>query len=115
MGDVDALRREHARHRLGKAPQRELAHGEGGGEGKALHAGGGAREQHGTVLAGQHAPHRLLAHQEGAEGADLDRALHVVRRQVDQRTADAIAGVVDHHVGRTVLGLHRLEETGDIG
>ena len=49
-----------------------------------------------------------------AEGADLDGALHLVGRQVDQRAAHPGAGVVDHDIGRARLGLDRLEQRGNI-
>ena len=45
MRDVDALPLQLARHRLGEAAQRELAHGEGRRLGIALHAGRGAGEE----------------------------------------------------------------------
>jgi hypothetical protein len=98
MGDMDALGRQLARHRLRQPAQSELAHGEAGRQRKALHARGGAGQEDRAVGFGHHALRRLLGHQEAAEGADLDRAPDVVRRQVDQRAAHPAAGVVDHDV-----------------
>src|SRR5262249_45135070 len=81
---------------------------------EALHAGGGPGQQDGAMAFRQHAPGGLLRHQEGAEDADLDGALDVVRRQLDQRPAHPATGIVDDNVGRARLRLDRFEQGGNI-
>src|SRR5262249_6501953 len=100
VSHVDALRRKLARHALGEAAQRELAHGEGRRLGIALDPRGGAGEQDRAVLLRQHAPCRLLGDEEAAIGGHRERLLHVERIELDERTAGAEACVVDHDVGR---------------
>src|SRR5262249_18336530 len=100
VSDVDALRRELARHALGETAQRELAHGEGCRLGIALDPRGGAGEQDCAVLLRQHAPRRLLGDEEAAIGGDGERFLNVERIELDERTAGAKTRVVDHDVGR---------------
>ena len=66
------------------------------------------------MLVGQHAPHRLLRHQESAERADRDGLRHIRRHQIDKRAARPRAGVVDHHVGAGELAFDRPEQALDL-
>src|SRR5262249_8918525 len=100
VSDVDALRRELARHALGEAAQRELAHGEGRRLGIALDPRGGAGEQDRAVLLRQHAPRRLLGDEEAAIGGHRERLLHVERIELHGWTAGAGAVVVEPDCGR---------------
>ena len=98
---------------LGEAAKRELAHGEGGRARIALHAGRGAGEDDGTLAVGQHPPHGLLGHQEGAEGGDHERAADLLG--VDStRGPRAQARVVDHGVRGAVL-IQGREQGGYLG
>src|SRR3954464_7184638 len=89
--DVNALRRQFARHALREAAQRELAHREGRRLSKSLHTGGRAGEQDGAVAFWQHAANRLLRHQEGTIGSDGECLLDFRRIEIDQRSAGAEA------------------------
>jgi hypothetical protein len=53
----------------------------------------------------QHAARRRLPYQEAAEGSDRDRFRHLDRIKLNERPARAIAGVVDHDVGRARPGI----------
>ena len=89
VGDVDALRRQLARHALRQPAQRELAHRERRRLRIALDARRGAGEQDRAVPARQHAPDRLLRDQEAAERAAAIAAGPPPGR--DRRTARAAA------------------------
>ena len=115
MGDMDALRRQFARHALRQAAQREFAHGERRRLRIALDAGRGAGEQDGAVALRQHALGRLLRHQEAAEGADRHRLLDLVGIEFDERAARAVAGIVDDHVGRAEGRFDVGEQLRDLG
>ena len=110
------LRLQLARHRLGEAAQRELAHGEGRRLGVALHAGRGAGEEDRAAPRGHHAPRRLLADEEAAEGRDLERLRTSFGIEVEERAAGAEAGIVEHDVERAEravdLGEQRLDGVG---
>ncbi len=108
--DMDALRRQFARHALRQPAQRELAHGERRRLGVALDAGRGAGEQDGAVPVRQHALDRLLRHQEAAEGADRDGLRHIGSRKFHEGAARPAAGIVDHHVGCADVALDRFEQ-----
>ena len=114
VADMDALRVQFARHRLGEPSQRELAHGEGRRARVALHAGRGAGEEDGAGLPRQHAPDRLLRRQEGAEGGDLERLQHIRGRKLGKRAADAEGGIVDDDSEIGVQAVDRSEEGLDI-
>jgi hypothetical protein len=73
MGDMDAVWPDFPRGALRQAAQGELAHGEGGREGEALHARGRAGQQDGAATMRQHAPGCLLHDQEAPEGGDGNR------------------------------------------
>ncbi len=115
MRDMDALRRQLARHRLRQPAQRELAHGERRRLRIALHAGRGAGQEHRAVPMRQHAPHRRLRDQESAEGGDGNRLLDLGRIEIDQRPARAIAGIVDDDVRRGLGGVERGKHGLDVG
>src|SRR5207249_2464775 len=87
MRDVDAFRRQLARHALRKAAQRKLAHREGRGVRVPLHARRGAGEENRARAARQHALCRRLADQKAGEGADRERALDFLRLDLGDRPA----------------------------
>ena len=98
MGDMNALRRQFAGHALRKPAQRELAHGERRRLGVTLDARRCAGEQNGACPLRQHAPHSLLRHQEAAERRNGDRFFHLGGIEIDQRTARAVARIIDDGV-----------------
>ena len=53
----------------------------------------------------EHPPRRLLRHQECPEGRHRERSFHLRRIEIDQRTARAVARVVDHNLGRADAGI----------
>src|SRR5580704_11322412 len=114
MRDMDALRRQFARHALRQAAQRELAHRKRRRLRIALDAGGGAGEQDRAVFRRQHSLDRLLRHQEAAEGADADGVCDFRRYQVGKGAARPRAGVIDHDVGGADLALHQPEQALDL-
>ena len=63
----------------------------------------------------QHALGRLLRHQKAAEGADDERLLDLGRIEFDERTAGAIARVVDDDIGRAERAFDIGEELCDVG
>src|SRR5579863_7879226 len=65
--DMDTLRLQLARHALLQPTQGKLAHRERGRLRISLHAGRGAGENDYAATQRQHAPHRLLRHQESGE------------------------------------------------
>src|SRR3954447_11695143 len=114
MRDMDALRRQFARHALRQPAQCEFAHRERCGLRIALDAGRSAGEQDRAVLVRQHAPGRLLPHQEAAIGTDRNGVRHVGRNEIDERPARAAAGVVDDQVGRADLAFDQAEQALDL-
>ena len=54
---------------------------------------------------GQHAAHRLLGDAKGGDRGDIDRARDRLGVDLDERPANALAGVVDHDVGRAAKRL----------
>src|SRR5204863_4621433 len=114
MRDVDALRRQLARHALREAAQREFAHREGRRIRVALHARRGAGEENRARAAPQHAPCRRLADEKSSEGADRQRALDFLRLDPGNRPARAVARVVDDQVGHAPLLLHGCKSRVDL-
>src|SRR5258707_641586 len=57
------------------------------------------------MLLRQHTFHRLLRDQKSAEGTDRDRLLDFSRIEIDQRTARAIACVVNYNLRRAHAGI----------
>src|SRR6476620_823071 len=105
MRDMNALRRQFARHALRQSAQREFAHRERRRLRIALDAGGCAGEQDRAMFVGQHPFCRLLRHQEAAEGADGHRLVHICGDQSDEDTARPAAGVVDDYIRRCDFAL----------
>ena len=113
MRDMDALRRQFARHALRQPAQRELAHRERRRLRIALDAGGRPGEQDRAMLVRQHSLGRLLRHQKAAEGADRDRLRDIRRHEVGEGAAGASAGVIDDDIRRADLALDQPEQPFD--
>jgi hypothetical protein len=114
--DMNALRRQFARHALGKAAQRELAHRE-----RApiceypLTLADAPGEQNRAVLVGQHSCRGLLRHQKAAERADRDRLCDGGGHQIDEGSALPSAGVVDDHsLARPISRFDQPEQALDV-
>src|SRR4051812_28761041 len=114
MRDVNALRRQLARHALRKAAQRELAHRERRRLRVALDAGRGAGEQDRAMLVRQHALRRLLCHQEAPESGHRHRLSNFCRHEIDEFSAGPAARVVDHEIGRADFALDQAEQSLDL-
>src|ERR1051326_615801 len=110
MRDVDVLGLQLTRHALSETAQAEFPHGERRRLGVALDAGGGAREQDRAVAALQHLPPRGLAYEKPAVAGHHERLLDLDGIQLDQWSAGAVAGVVDHHVGCPQVGCDGVEQ-----
>src|SRR6266852_177743 len=136
LGNMDALGRKLAGHRLRQPAQSELAHGEAGRQREALHARGGAGQEDGAMRFGHHALSRLLGHQRRrftvawhpfqlnpdmpSEGVDrtqyrISKFFSAERaRQLDKRITETAATVgLDFHLERlsrtpNTLNAHRL-------
>src|SRR5262249_7457832 len=99
MRDVDAFRRELARHALREATQGELSHRERRRLRISLDAGGRTREENRAGPLCQHSRRRALRDQERPESADDQGAPDLLRIERRERTAGASARVIDHDVG----------------
>ena len=82
--------------------------------GIALHAGGGAGEDHSSSALGEHTLDRLLGRQERAIGGDADRALNGLGVELHQRSAHPGGRVVDHQIRRAEIALDRTEHFSDL-
>jgi hypothetical protein len=104
---------QFARHALGETTQRKFSHRERRRLRVALHARRGTGEQDGAVAARQHAARRRLPDQKGAIGGDLERLGDFDRIELGERSARAVAGVVDDDVrrelGRVKIGEQLLD------
>lgn len=101
MSNMDSLWRQLVRHALRETTQRELAHCESGRVGESLEPRRRAREKHRTVPVGQHASHGMLGDSKGGNCCDVGRASDRLGIDLDERCANAMAGVVDDDVGRS--------------
>src|SRR5215813_4442748 len=114
MRDVNAERTELAGHALRKPAQRELTHGERRRVRIALYARRGAGEQDRALPTRHHQLGRSLPDQKSGERRYAQRFLDLVRLELDQRPARAVAGVVDHDVRLTDLRFNAGEQLVDV-
>ena len=99
VSHMDALWCELAGQALRKATQRELAHRERGGLRESLDAGRSASKKHCSVPLGEHPAHGVLGNAKGGHRGDIDSACDLFGVDLDERSANAAAGVVDNDVG----------------
>src|SRR5207248_9914517 len=110
--DMDVLRAELAREALREATQRELADGKGRGLGIALDARGSAGEEKRAAPALHHALERRLGDEKAAIGAHDHRLEHFGALEIEERSAHAVARVVDDEIRRVDGGEERLDLRG---
>ncbi|MNP30509.1 hypothetical protein D3C76_1235840 [compost metagenome] len=113
VGHVHAARAEFPRHALGQRADAVLGAGEGGEVGRAAQAGGGAGEQDGAALAGDHAPGHLAAAEEAGEAGHFPDLEVLARGLVEDAAGHVGADVEDEGLDRADValdGFHQLDD-----